>query len=348
MNSLIHHLASPVIKTLDAQAGCIPSNAWEHIQIIWAQLPDFLRRYALKHQRRYMQTPHCPMKPATGVEVLRNSGQEAELKMGDFHFSFDKSRQELAITDRQTGETTKIWGDPHYQDSNGQRAADIHGDTITVLRDGTRIFVDTTNAQGHQERDPHHPSYAGRVGIIRPDGSTVFVDHLTGPDALRISTPPPGQLPLDFLMQRMRDFQPEAVLRVVNGHWTDAHGHTLNGHAPTQVGGDRIAELARDCMAHGIYPRAACQRDDFDFLTGSPGWQAALQAFEMVLRRLAPAAPVSLIPMLHHTGQHLLMRIGSHEGASEMGHQGRAAGEDFGLARQDLPTLVLPWMRSSL
>lgn len=50
---------------------------------------------------------------------------------------------EVNILDKHTGESTRIWGDPHV-DVNGKRAFDFWGTTTFALKDGTKLTIETT------------------------------------------------------------------------------------------------------------------------------------------------------------------------------------------------------------
>lgn len=50
---------------------------------------------------------------------------------------------EVNILDKHTGETTRIWGDPHV-DVNGKHAFDFWGTTTFSLKDGTKLTIETT------------------------------------------------------------------------------------------------------------------------------------------------------------------------------------------------------------
>lgn len=339
MHSHIQAQGLAMTAALSAQATHIPHTVWAHIQSTWAQLPDFLRHYALQHQRHYMHCPHHPHHPhhphpsgsASGVNILHKTDREAELKMGDFRFSFNKTNQKIEITDTLTGKKTHIQNDPEYFDHDGKKAISINGDTITVLRDGTRLFNDTKDG------------FSARVGIVRPDGSTVFIDNLTGSDPLKVLTPPPGRLPLDYLGERVRDFHPEAVLQIIDGHWADANGMPLKGRVPSTNG----LAWANALMSNGIYPAALYQRDDFDKRRDSPGWHGALQRLATVLGDASRSPSHLLLPMLdEQLGRQLLLHVGPQDLASVMGLVDADDVDENWRSWGQLPTAVRPWMMS--
>jgi hypothetical protein len=70
---------------------------------------------------------------------------------------------EVNILDKHTGETTKIWGDPHV-DVNGKHAFDFWGATTFNLKDGTKVTIDTTPF-----KDNPNVTLASKVTITNGD-----------------------------------------------------------------------------------------------------------------------------------------------------------------------------------
>lgn len=54
---------------------------------------------------------------------------------------------EVLITNKETSETYRIWGDPHV-DIDGKRAFDFWGQTTFQLQDGTKVTIETTPWKG--------------------------------------------------------------------------------------------------------------------------------------------------------------------------------------------------------
>ena len=79
---------------------------------------------------------------------------------------------EVITTNKNTGETYRVWGDPHVQ-IDGQHAFDFWGTTTFVLDDGTKITMQTTPWAGNEDM-----TVASKVTITDGD----FGVHITGVD----------------------------------------------------------------------------------------------------------------------------------------------------------------------
>lgn len=82
---------------------------------------------------------------------------------------------EIHVTNKQTGETYRVWGDPHM-DINGKHAFDFWGTTTLNLDDGTKITIDTTPWKGGN----NGATIASRVTIT--DGQSDYGVQITGVD----------------------------------------------------------------------------------------------------------------------------------------------------------------------
>jgi Domain of Unknown Function (DUF1521) len=81
---------------------------------------------------------------------------------------------EINITNKQTGETYKVWGDPHV-DIDGKHAFDFKGTTTFDLDDGTKITIDTTPWKGE-----NGATIASKVTIV--DGQSDYAVQMNGVD----------------------------------------------------------------------------------------------------------------------------------------------------------------------
>lgn len=69
---------------------------------------------------------------------------QATIQLGDdYELLLNEGSSEMQIRNKETGEVTKIWGDPHL-DFNGQRVGDFWGTTTFTLENGTKITIETT------------------------------------------------------------------------------------------------------------------------------------------------------------------------------------------------------------
>lgn len=81
---------------------------------------------------------------------------------------------EINITNKQTGEAYKVWGDPHV-DVDGKHAFDFKGTTTFDLDDGTKITIDTTPWKGE-----NGATIASKVTIV--DGQSDYAVQVKGVD----------------------------------------------------------------------------------------------------------------------------------------------------------------------
>jgi len=68
---------------------------------------------------------------------------QASIDLGDgYTLEIDERNSQMIIHNANTGESTKIWGDPHV-DVDGKHAFDFWGTTTFELENGTKITIDT-------------------------------------------------------------------------------------------------------------------------------------------------------------------------------------------------------------
>ncbi|MFM0673721.1 DUF1521 domain-containing protein [Paraburkholderia sediminicola] len=69
------------------------------------------------------------------------SGNKSSIDLGNYKVNLNKSDSSILLTDKKTGETTKVWGDPHI-DSNGKSSM-FKGPLTFDLPGGTKMTVGT-------------------------------------------------------------------------------------------------------------------------------------------------------------------------------------------------------------
>ena len=74
--------------------------------------------------------------------VQQNGGQ-AHIDLGNYTLDLNEGSSEFVLTNKATGETTRVWGDPHVE-VDGQHVGDFYGRTTLNLDDGTKITINTT------------------------------------------------------------------------------------------------------------------------------------------------------------------------------------------------------------
>ena len=78
--------------------------------------------------------------------VDRHDNGTATLDLGNYTIDLNERNSEFVVTNKETGEKTRIWGDPHFE-HNGARVGDFYGTTTLNLADGTKITINTTPYQ---------------------------------------------------------------------------------------------------------------------------------------------------------------------------------------------------------
>lgn len=74
---------------------------------------------------------------------------QGNIDLGDgYTLQLNENNSEITIVNANTGETTKIWGDPHV-DVDGKHAFDFWGTTTFQLGNGTKITINTEQWQGN-------------------------------------------------------------------------------------------------------------------------------------------------------------------------------------------------------
>lgn len=88
----------------------------------------------------------------------------ASIDLGDgYSLQLNERNSEMTITNANTGETTRIWGDPHVN-VNGKHVYDFWGTTTFTLDNGAKITINTE--QGHGNPNVY---FASSVAITKGD-----------------------------------------------------------------------------------------------------------------------------------------------------------------------------------
>ena len=89
--------------------------------------------------------------PTQGAQWTASMQNESEgtIDLGDgYSLELDERNSEIRIYNDNSGETTRIWGDPHV-DIDGEHAFDFWGKTTFELENGTKITIDTEQFGGN-------------------------------------------------------------------------------------------------------------------------------------------------------------------------------------------------------
>lgn len=80
---------------------------------------------------------------ASGEWTVQQEGGKANIDIGNYTIQLNEGNSEFIVTNKETGEQTRIWGDPHFE-HNGSHVGDFYGTTTLNLADGTKITINTT------------------------------------------------------------------------------------------------------------------------------------------------------------------------------------------------------------
>lgn len=97
----------------------------------------------------YYPRPTPPQVEPTETWTATVNGSTADIDLGNgYSLRVNELNSELLIVNNETGETTRIWGDPHV-DIDGKHAFDFWGTTTFTLVDGTKITINTEPWNGN-------------------------------------------------------------------------------------------------------------------------------------------------------------------------------------------------------
>ncbi|MGK6318115.1 DUF1521 domain-containing protein [Sphingomonas sp. DT-204] len=83
------------------------------------------------------------LQPSAGFTAQTTGQSTAKVDLGDgYRLEIDERNSEMVIVNENTGQSTKVWGDPHV-DVNGKRQFDFYGTTTFQLDNGTKITINT-------------------------------------------------------------------------------------------------------------------------------------------------------------------------------------------------------------
>jgi hypothetical protein len=98
----------------------------------------------------------CGGETKASWSVQTGGDGKAAIDLGDgYSMKLNEHNSEITITNANTGETTRIWGDPHVE-IDGKQAYDFWGTTTFTLDNGTKITINTE--QGHDNPNVYFAS----------------------------------------------------------------------------------------------------------------------------------------------------------------------------------------------
>ncbi|MFM0237773.1 DUF1521 domain-containing protein [Paraburkholderia phytofirmans] len=140
---------------------------------------------------------------------------KSTIDLGNYKLDLNKKDSSMLLTDKKSGETTKVWGDPHI-DSNGTSNM-FNGPLSLNLSDGTKITVGT---QGKG-----NVSYADKLTITKGNDA-YLVNGLSEKDSNPLTVQHTGN------GRQLDAMTPDGYSLVANRNgkgWIDPQ----TGHAPT-------------------------------------------------------------------------------------------------------------------
>ncbi|WP_300621176.1 DUF1521 domain-containing protein [Dokdonella sp.] len=78
-----------------------------------------------------------------GPWEVKQDGGKAHIDLGNYTLDLNEGNSEFILTNKETGEKTRIWGDPHFE-VDGKAVGDFYGTMTLNLDDGTKITIHTT------------------------------------------------------------------------------------------------------------------------------------------------------------------------------------------------------------
>jgi Domain of Unknown Function (DUF1521) len=102
-----------------------------------------------------------------------DSANTAKINLGDgYRLEIDERSSQLTIINDNTGERTRIWGDPHVE-IDGKHAYDFWGTTSFTLENGTKITINTEQWGGNPN------AYVASQIVITKGNNAIIVDGVS-------------------------------------------------------------------------------------------------------------------------------------------------------------------------
>lgn len=106
--------------------------------------------------------------------TVQTTGQStANIDLGDgYKLQIDERNSQMTILNTTTGQSTRIWGDPHV-DVNGQHKFDFWGTTTFTLANGTKLTINTEQWNGNPN------AYVASQVVITKGDNAIIVDGIS-------------------------------------------------------------------------------------------------------------------------------------------------------------------------
>ncbi len=111
--------------------------------------------------------------PAAQWTAKLDSQHTAKVDLGDgYRLEIDERSSQIIIFNENTGERTRIWGDPHVE-IDGKHAFDFWGTTTFTLENGTKITINTEQWGGNPN------AYVASQVVITKGDNAIIVDGVS-------------------------------------------------------------------------------------------------------------------------------------------------------------------------
>lgn len=113
------------------------------------------------------------LQPSGGFTAQLTGQNTAKVDLGDgYRLEIDERNSQMTIFNEKTGESTKIWGDPHV-DVNGKHQFDFYGTTTFQLENGTKITINTEPWKGNPN------AYVASQVVVTKGDNAVVIDGIS-------------------------------------------------------------------------------------------------------------------------------------------------------------------------
>lgn len=113
------------------------------------------------------------LQQSAGFTAQTTGQHTAKVDLGDgYRLQIDERNSELTIFNEKTGQSTRIWGDPHV-DVDGKRQFDFYGTTTFELENGTKITINTEQWGGNPN------AYVASQVVVTKGDNAVVIDGIS-------------------------------------------------------------------------------------------------------------------------------------------------------------------------
>jgi hypothetical protein len=111
--------------------------------------------------------------PAAQWTATTGPNGRGSIDLGDgYRLELNEHNSEIKVFNSNTGEETRIWGDPHVE-QNGRHAFDFWGTTTFTLENGTKITINTEMWNGNPN------AYVASQLVITNGNNAITVDGIS-------------------------------------------------------------------------------------------------------------------------------------------------------------------------